>query len=136
MRDVALNIYNIFEHLNTVFSDKLIICLIEAPLFCPCQCWLLSCIAGVLAVFRRASDCREGALCVGLSLFRHSTPRVTGSLSPPAPMRELSEMSPLQASRVEAEAEGGVSCLTVSTLIIKLITYAIYCFCSVPSRVC
>lgn len=36
-------------------------------MFCPWQCWLLSCIAGVLAVFRRASDCREGALCVGLS---------------------------------------------------------------------
>lgn len=70
--------------------------------------------SGGAGVIRRASDCREGGHCVGFSLFRHSTPRVTGSLSPPALTRGLSEMGappPLQAARVEAEAkakaEGG-----------------------------
>lgn len=51
---------------------------------------------------------RRGSLCKPLSLFRHSTPRVTGSLSPPALTRELSGMGPPQAARVEEAGAGGL----------------------------
>lgn len=62
--------------------------------------------SGGAGVIRRASDCREGGHCVGFSLFRHSTPRVTGSLSPPALTRGLSEMGP-PASRQGGGGGGG-----------------------------
>lgn len=106
---------------------------------CPWQHWLLSCIAGVLAAIRgglRASRrrplCRPRSISTALQGLPAACHRQLsrGSFQRWAPCKPPGRRWWRWWRRL-----GGVSCFTASTLIIRLITYALYCLGSGPSRV-
>lgn len=88
----------------------------------------LMCGGGVGSDSRGLSLSRRGSLCRPLSVSPHRSKGYRQPLT-----RELQEMGPLQAARVEAEVQGD---LLLYCLIIKPITSALYCFCSDPSPAC